>query len=86
MIDPTDTSCCPIGYRCELHGCTGEMTVVVRSTARGPICLTVCLDCARCRGGLTLAESTIQRFVFQHAAHLNQAGKQRVLRVRRGVR
>jgi hypothetical protein len=72
VTDSPDTSCCPIGARCESCGdeAGDALTVVVTECALGALCMTMCARCARGAGDLNIAKSTAARLVMQHAIHV----------------
>ena len=74
--DPKDTSCCPIGMRCESCGAERPaLRVAARTVLDRVLCLTLC---ARCDGDgdgrlPNIQLSTAIKFVQQHAGHLTRA-------------
>lgn len=74
-LDPTDTSRCPRGHRCESCGTVGRgLAVVTRQVLAETLCLTLCPGCAASGRPPAIMLSTAERLAAQHRAHLQGCG------------
>lgn len=69
-MDLDDTSNCPVGFRCESCGGTGEIKVSTASTAVGVLCLSLCPPCSSSTVAPPVPVGTAVRLVIQHCFHL----------------
>jgi len=69
-MDLDDTSNCPVGFRCESCGDTGEIAVPTPSTAVGVLCLSLCPRCSSSTVAPPVSVGTAVRLVMQHCGHL----------------
>lgn len=75
--DPDDTSCCPVGERCECCGIERDDLAVVTSNlgSVGVACLTMCPSCAASAVPPPVTIRTAARLVLQHAVHVGIAAQ-----------
>jgi hypothetical protein len=70
-MDPSDTSRCPIGFRCESCGAaTDDLCVVIHGVLNAIMCVTLCAACRASERPPSIMLTTAEKLVQQHREHV----------------